>query len=319
MSNSMLGLGFGGAPIVRLDKLNLASGTKTVTFFGVDIELGRSRGLRNARAATFLRNTTARMAPWLEHKRRGLCLEVFDVGIIRGACKRAGEDTALVGATLAGAGFVPVAIGCDHSVSFWHARGVGAVFPDPLTYVYLDAHLDLGLHHSGGRQGLHNGNFVTRLLEADCFHKIVNIGARAPSTYHRVYDHAPIHVVRYSTLPRLRQSLAFLRGRPIYLSIDADVLDPAQIPNACCPEPFGMEIREVLELVAWLGASCRIVAADFSELKPGSAWNYTAEIALRLLYEAVAWPPIATHFPDRQTPRYRLGGRLDPRRRNVRA
>ena len=64
------------------------------------------------------------------------------------------------------------------------------------------------------------------------------------------------------------ERLAPLRASAVYVSIDADVLDPACAPHVSCPEPFGMALEELFELCAWIGGACNVVGADLCELVP---------------------------------------------------
>ena len=56
-------------------------------------------------------------------------------------------------------------------------------------------------------------------------------------------------------------------GRPLYLSIDIDVLDPAHAPGTGTPEVAGMSTRELLHVFRGL-AGLNIVAADVVEVAP---------------------------------------------------
>ena len=55
--------------------------------------------------------------------------------------------------------------------------------------------------------------------------------------------------------------------RPVYLSIDIDVLDPAHAPGTGCPEPGGVTFRELAEFLYGL-ADLHVVALDVMEVSP---------------------------------------------------
>ena len=55
--------------------------------------------------------------------------------------------------------------------------------------------------------------------------------------------------------------------RPIYVSIDIDVLDPAFAPGTGTPEAGGMTSRELLAVLRGL-AGLQIVGADIVEVAP---------------------------------------------------
>lgn len=55
--------------------------------------------------------------------------------------------------------------------------------------------------------------------------------------------------------------------RPLYISIDIDVLDPAHAPGTGTPEAGGLTSRELLEIIRGL-SSCHLVSADVVEVAP---------------------------------------------------
>ena len=55
--------------------------------------------------------------------------------------------------------------------------------------------------------------------------------------------------------------------RPVYLSIDIDVLDPAHAPGTGTPEIAGLSSRELLNLMRG-SAGCNLVSANIVEVAP---------------------------------------------------
>jgi agmatinase len=75
--------------------------------------------------------------------------------------------------------------------------------------------------------------------------------------------------------------------RPVYLSIDIDVLDPAHAPGTGCPEPGGVTFRELATFLYGL-ADLHVVALDVMEVSPQvDPANITAAAAAKLIREAV--------------------------------
>jgi agmatinase len=76
--------------------------------------------------------------------------------------------------------------------------------------------------------------------------------------------------------------------RPVYVSIDIDVLDPAFAPGTGTPEAGGMTSRELLGVLREL-AGLRIVGADIVEVAP--AYDHaeiTSIAASHVAYELVS-------------------------------
>ena len=65
--------------------------------------------------------------------------------------------------------------------------------------------------------------------------------------------------------------VGFLRervgDRPLYVSLDIDVLDPAHAPGTGTPEPGGLTSRELLEILRGLRGT-NLIGADVVEVAP---------------------------------------------------
>ena len=87
---------------------------------------------------------------------------------------------------------------------------------------------------------------------------------RRPQLLSRCWPGHPVDVVR--------RLLPELRGHPLYVTIDVDVLDPAEAPGTGSPEPGGLRVPELIEIVRLLG-DCRIIGGDLVEV--AHAWDPT--------------------------------------------
>ena len=79
--------------------------------------------------------------------------------------------------------------------------------------------------------------------------------------------------------------LARLRG-PLYVSLDLDVLEPMLAPGVSHPEPGGLSIRDVLEILAALRVP--LAGADIVEYNPrNDVRDLTARVAAKFVKEIV--------------------------------
>jgi agmatinase len=88
-----------------------------------------------------------------------------------------------------------------------------------------------------------------------------------------------------AAVERIRERV---RDRPVYLSIDIDVLDPAHAPGTGTPEPGGLTTREMQMILRGLAGS-NLVGADVVEVAP--AYDHaelTALAGAHLAYEILA-------------------------------
>lgn len=275
-------VGFGGANVRSVATIFDSTAQGDVVFYGVNCEIARVIGVSNPGSAVHIRRTSARMAPWT----RVQAPHSHDIGVLCSPRDEAMAEIIGLAASLARAGRRPVLVGCDHAASYIHAIGNAAA--GAFVYLYFDAHFDLGLH--GGPGGIHNGNFVSALARASDISKVVNVGGRSWSTFSEVYRRTPLRFssVRGTKAADLIKDLSFLKGQRVYVSIDADVLDPAFAPNVCCPEPLGMNPEELLAVCAWLGRHCTVVGGDLCELLPVDSPAQAEQALLRSVHALFA-------------------------------
>lgn len=226
-------------------------------FFGYDRDIARRFGPANRGTAEYLRGGHyGPAAPGL-----------FDLGSLATACSQeALIQIGLCSSLISQRGAKPILVACDHTASLTAVMGVTHSLEERPTYVYLDAHLDLGRVCSPDDL-LHNGGFVARLLQEGVVEGAVNIGGRSLMSQH-LYDPVPGFGMLPVAPDDWESSLAPLRGKAVYVSIDADVLDPVILPQVPCPEPRGLSGEGLLGCCRWLASNCRVLGADLSELMP---------------------------------------------------
>ncbi|WP_436345589.1 agmatinase [Natronorubrum sp. FCH18a] len=137
---------------------------------------------------------------------------------------------------------VPLTLGGEHTVSLAGARAV-----EPETVVCLDAHLDLYEAYDGNE--LSHAAVMRRLLEVESVEEVVLLGVRTGSEaeWRRaaaddVTVVPPEAAADWSVGDRLE-------NRDVYLSVDIDAADPAYAPGTGTTEPFGLESREMRDIV----------------------------------------------------------------------
>ncbi|MFP9191828.1 agmatinase [Natronosalvus vescus] len=184
---------------------------------------------------------------------------------------------------------VPVTLGGEHTVT---AAGVGAVDPD--VFVCLDAHLDLRSAYDGNP--LSHACVTRRILDAADFEnaptadveveEAIILGARTgnEAEWERASE-ADVTVVSPEDVadfvPELESRLA---GREAYLSVDIDGADPAYAPGTGTMEPFGLEPREMREVVRVVApAATGFDVVEVNDRDDGQA----ASLAGKLLREFV--------------------------------
>ena len=94
-------------------------------------------------------------------------------------------------------------------------------------------------------------------------------------------------VYRRGIEPVVAELVKHIGDRPVYISLDIDVLDPAYAPGTGTPEAGGMSSREVLNILRGL-APLNLVGADVVEVAPSyDHATITAVAASHAAYELI--------------------------------
>ncbi|MCR4397771.1 MAG: agmatinase [Firmicutes bacterium] len=179
-------------------------------------------------------------------------------------------------------GRIPLMLGGEHLVTLPAVRAASSVYPG-LVVVGLDAHLDRRDEYLG--QKLSHATVLRRVSEAVGEENVFHVGARSwtPVEIHGIRDQNALFQVE-----KAAELLAVELGdRPVYVSIDIDILDPAYAPGTGAPEPGGITSAELLGTVRAL-AGMNVVAADLVEVSPPyDSADITAIAAAKIVREAV--------------------------------
>jgi agmatinase len=213
----------------------------------------------------------------------------FDIGEAVAATERAADGLTADGARL-------VTLGGDHTIALPLLRSV-ARRHGPVAVVHFDAHLDTWDTYFGAP--VTHGTPFRRASEEGLVDQTasLHVGTRGP-VYSRqdlrdderlgfaviTSDDFQDDGVR-ATIERVRQRVG---DRPVYLSVDIDVLDPAHAPGTGTPEAAGLTSRELLAVLRYFAGS-RIVGADVVEVSP--AYDHaqiTGIAASHVVYEILS-------------------------------
>jgi agmatinase len=178
---------------------------------------------------------------------------------------------------------VAVMLGGEHTVSLAGYRAVKRLHPDA-ALVQIDAHADLRAEWEG--RAITHASWTHQAGIEFGFEDIYLFGVR--SLAREEWDAARLRVGWQSESLDVPDSVAErLRGRPVYLTIDVDVLDPGVAPGTGCPEPGGATFHELQRLLYVLGAF-DVVAFDVVEVAPNlDAAEITAAAAAKLVREGI--------------------------------
>ena len=178
----------------------------------------------------------------------------------------------------------PVLLGGEHLVTYPAVRALHAHHPD-LCVLQFDAHADLRPAYLG--ESMSHAS-VMRLLHGflgDA--RLFQVGIRSGDREEFVFAAEHTRNYRGSLEEGVRAAGEEIAGRPVYVTIDIDVVDPAFAPGTGTPECGGPASAELLRALAHL-AGLRIVGFDVVEVSPGTDLSSrTALLAAILVREAL--------------------------------
>ncbi len=97
--------------------------------------------------------------------------------------------------------------------------------------------------------------------------------------------HTHLEKFTYNTL---ESCVRRLKNKPVYITIDLDVLDPSVFPGTGTPEPGGINFHQMLEIIAMLSKLENVVGLDIVELSPKyDASGVSTAVACKILRELV--------------------------------
>ena len=184
-------------------------------------------------------------------------------------------------------GKIPVGMGGEHLVS-WPVMKTVADNYDNLAIIHMDAHTDLRVEYEG--EPLSHSTPIRKIAEYIGPKNVYSFGIR--SGMKEEFDWAKengMQIHKFEVLEPLKKVLPTLEGRPVYVTIDIDVLDPAHAPGTGTVDCGGITSRELLASIhAIANSGVNVVGFDLVEVAPNyDPSEQTVNTASKLLREMI--------------------------------
>ncbi|AZN39104.1 agmatinase [Paenibacillus albus] len=196
-------------------------------------------------------------------------IEYFDAGDLLLPFGNAARSLDIIGEFVAGVledGKMPVGLGGEHLCSWPIFQEVYKKYPD-VAIIHFDAHADLRESYEG--EPLSHSTPLRKAAGLIGGKNIYQFGIRSGSREEWQFARENINFHPFEVLEPLKKVLPELAGRPVYLTIDIDVLDPSAAPGTGTAEAGGITSKELIDAVhAIANAGINIIGCDLVEVAP---------------------------------------------------
>lgn len=192
---------------------------------------------------------------------------------IRRACNR-----------VLGDGKTPFLIGGEHLVSFPAVEAAAERFHG-LVLLHFDAHADLRPAYMG--ESLSHASVIRLIKERGLASEVYQFGIRSGDRPEFEFARTHTHMYPEEVIGPLEQIVPRIGDRPVYVTIDIDVVDPAFAPGTGTPEPGGIGSSELLRAVRMM-ERLQVVGFDLVEVAPVyDPSGATALLGAKIMREAL--------------------------------
>ena len=161
-------------------------------------------------------------------------------------------------------GKIPFMIGGEHLVTLGAFGAVAEKYPD-VHIIHFDAHADLRNDYLGVK--LSHACVIRRCYDIVGDGRIFQFGIRSGDKSEFAWKEGKV-TTRLFDFEGLYGVLEELKGKPVYFTLDLDVLDPSVFPGTGTPEPGGVTFDALRKAATAVCRRANIVGCDVNELSP---------------------------------------------------
>ena len=175
-------------------------------------------------------------------------------------------------------------IGGEHLVSLPIIKAYADYYPE-LVVIQMDAHADLREDYLGEK--LSHATVMRHVLQVVGDKNLFQLGIRSGTREEMQYAARCSNLYLDEFLSVLNEVKENIGSRPVYITLDIDVLDPAFAPGTGTPEAAGVSSREMIKALVDLG-QLNVVGFDMVEISPPyDIGDNTSILGAKILREAL--------------------------------
>ncbi|HIZ65377.1 MAG TPA: agmatinase [Candidatus Blautia pullicola] len=161
-------------------------------------------------------------------------------------------------------GKLPFMIGGEHLVTLGAFRAVAAKYPD-IHIIHFDAHADLRQDYLGAE--LSHACVLRRCWDIVGDGRIHQFGIRSGDREEFRWGASHVETRKFD-FEGLGETIEALQDKPVYFTLDLDVMDPSVFPGTGTPEPGGVSFDKLRQAATLVCQKAHVVGCDVNELSP---------------------------------------------------
>lgn len=161
-------------------------------------------------------------------------------------------------------GKLPFMIGGEHLVTLGAFRAVAAKYPD-IHIIHFDAHADLRQDYLGAE--LSHACVLRRCWDIVGDGRIHQFGIRSGDREEFRWGASHVETRKFD-FEGLGETIEALQDKPVYFTLDLDVMDPSVFPGTGTPEPGGVSFDKLRQAATLVCQKAYVVGCDVNELSP---------------------------------------------------
>jgi len=189
--------------------------------------------------------------------------------------------------TVTDQGKFAVTLGGEHSVTIPIIRDLKERYPD-LVVLSFDAHGDLRITYHGE---LSHACVMRRIADMEVPVYIVGVRSCSQEEVEFVNGNPKTGILfDYERAEKPFEVAELLKwGQHVYVTVDLDAFDPAEMPAVGTPEPGGIRWREFLAIFKQVCDNMQVVGFDIMELCPMAGQERADFYAAKLIYKMLGY------------------------------
>jgi agmatinase len=182
-------------------------------------------------------------------------------------------------------GKFPLFIGGEHLISVPVIKKVYEKYKEELVLIHFDAHADLREDYLGCPMS--HASAIRRVIDFMPSKNIYQFGIRSGTKEEFQFANRNTNMFTLEVYEPLKAVIDKFKDKPIYITLDIDVLDPAYANGTGTPEPGGISSNELIKSMGLL-KDLNIVGFDIVEVSPHyDLSDRTAILAAKIIRDVI--------------------------------